>query len=82
MSKWQSKCRLPNVQSSLQTGITSRYYRFVDCEKWRKEFKLDDLVQDFDYNEKQAVFEYYPQYYHKTDKVCKNEDDSPEISSC
>ena len=43
--------------------------RFVDCEKWRQEFKVDDLVQNFVYVEKPKVFEYYPQYYHKTDKV-------------
>jgi hypothetical protein len=45
-------------------------YRFVECEKWRNEFGLDDLVRNFDYVEKPQVFEYYPQYYHKTDKVC------------
>ena len=44
--------------------------RFVNCEKWRKEFGTDDLVRDFNYVEKPKVFEYYPQYYHKTDKVC------------
>ncbi|GAD93274.1 phosphatidylinositol transporter, putative [Paecilomyces variotii No. 5] len=41
---------------------------FVDCEKWRKEFGTDDLVRTFEYTEKPQVFEYYPQYYHKTDK--------------
>jgi hypothetical protein len=44
-------------------------HRFVDCEAWRKDFNLDDLVQNFDYTEKAQIFEYYPQYYHKTDKV-------------
>lgn len=43
--------------------------RFVDCEKWRKEFGTDGLVRTFDYKEKPEVFKYYPQYYHKTDKV-------------
>ncbi|KAI9827630.1 MAG: cytosolic factor, phosphatidylinositol/phosphatidylcholine transfer protein [Sarea resinae] len=41
---------------------------FIDSEKWRKEFGVDDLVRNFDYPEKAQVFEYYPQYYHKTDK--------------
>ncbi|PGH28439.1 hypothetical protein GX50_08819 [[Emmonsia] crescens] len=41
---------------------------FVECEKWRKEFGTDDLVNTFEYPEKPQVFEYYPQYYHKTDK--------------
>jgi len=26
-------------------------------------------VRNFDYTEKPRVFQYYPQYYHKTDKV-------------
>lgn len=30
---------------------------------------MDELVRTFDYKEKPRVFEYYPQYYHKTDKV-------------
>ncbi|OOF96624.1 hypothetical protein ASPCADRAFT_206809 [Aspergillus carbonarius ITEM 5010] len=41
---------------------------FVDCEKWRKDFGTDELVRTFEYNEKAQVFQYYPQYYHKTDK--------------
>ncbi|KAJ9191137.1 hypothetical protein DTO166G4_4860 [Paecilomyces variotii] len=41
---------------------------FVECEKWRKEFGTDELVRTFEYTEKPQVFEYYPQYYHKTDK--------------
>ncbi|KAG0130814.1 CRAL-TRIO domain-containing protein [Tuber indicum] len=41
---------------------------FVECENWRKEFKVDDIVKDFVYTEKPEVFKYYPQYYHKTDK--------------
>ena len=45
-------------------------YRFVDCEKWRKEFGggVDKLLQTFEYTEKPQVMAYYPQYYHKTDK--------------
>ncbi|KUJ10669.1 uncharacterized protein LY89DRAFT_689321 [Mollisia scopiformis] len=41
---------------------------FVDCEKWRKDTDLDNLVRTWDYKEKPEVFKYYPQYYHKTDK--------------
>jgi hypothetical protein len=43
--------------------------RFIDNEIWRKEFGTDDLPRTFEYTEKAQVFEYYPQYYHKTDKV-------------
>jgi len=41
---------------------------FVDCEKWRNEFGTDDLARTFEYPEKAQMFEFYPQYYHKTDK--------------
>ncbi|KAH8697063.1 putative phosphatidylinositol transporter [Talaromyces proteolyticus] len=40
---------------------------FIESEKWRKEFGTDELVDTFNYVEKPKVFEYYPQYYHKTD---------------
>jgi hypothetical protein len=50
--------------------LTIGLCRFVECEKWRKEFGTNDLVDTFDYVEKPKVFTYYPQYYHKTDKVC------------
>ncbi|PWW78417.1 hypothetical protein C7212DRAFT_293415 [Tuber magnatum] len=41
---------------------------FVECENWRREFKVDEIIQGFVYTEKPDVFKYYPQYYHKTDK--------------
>ncbi|KAI1612503.1 CRAL-TRIO domain-containing protein [Exophiala viscosa] len=41
---------------------------FVKNEQWRKEFGVDELVRNFDYKERKQVFQYYPQYYHKTDK--------------
>ena len=45
------------------------WLRFVDCEKWRKEIKLDELVPVWDYPEKTDISKYYKQFYHKTDKV-------------
>ncbi|KAB5594630.1 hypothetical protein CTheo_1952 [Ceratobasidium theobromae] len=41
---------------------------FVACEKWRKDFGVDDIIQNFDFKEKAQVDKYYPQYYHKMDK--------------
>lgn len=41
---------------------------FTDCEKWRKEFKVDELYETFEYPEKKEVDAIYPQFYHKTDK--------------
>jgi hypothetical protein len=49
-------------------------YRFIDCEKWRSEYAgkgVEELVRTFEYTERPEVFKYYPQYYHKTDKVCR-----------
>ena len=60
---WQQR----RERSILATGLTCT--RFVNCEKWRKDFKVDELVRTFDYEEKPRIFEYYPQYYHKIDKV-------------
>ncbi|CAN6629690.1 Sec14p cytosolic factor [Trichomonascus vanleenenianus] len=41
---------------------------FIDCEKWREEFGVNTILEDFHYTEKAQVAKYYPQYYHKTDK--------------
>jgi len=49
--------------------VLTRGCRFVDCENWRKETKLDETVPTWDFPEKVEIFKYYPQYYHKTDKV-------------
>lgn len=40
----------------------------ADAEKWRKDFGVDDIVKNFDFQEKAEVDKYYPQSYHKTDK--------------
>lgn len=50
---------------------TDSRQRFVEDDKWRKEFNggVDNLVRTFDYKEREQVFKYYPQYYHKTDRV-------------
>jgi hypothetical protein len=42
---------------------------FTETEKWRKEFGVDDIVKNFKFDEKPLVSAYYPQYYHKIDKV-------------
>src|SRR5947209_205148 len=41
---------------------------FIDCENWRKDFGVDELVRTFDYKEREEVMKHYPRYYHKTDK--------------
>lgn len=38
------------------------------AEEWRKSFGVDDIVKNFDFKEKAEVDQYYPQFYHKTDK--------------
>jgi len=59
------KDEIPFILSLICTDALDR---FVDSEKWRKEIGLDHLVRNFDYSEKPQVSEYYPQFYHKTDK--------------
>lgn len=41
---------------------------FIESEKWRKEFKVDELYETFEYTEKKDVDAIYPQFYHKIDK--------------
>lgn len=41
---------------------------YENCEKWRKDFGTNTILEDFHYTEKPQVQQYYPQYYHKTDK--------------
>lgn len=38
------------------------------AEQWRQDMKVDDIVRNFDFIEKEQVDQYYPQYYHKIDK--------------
>lgn len=40
----------------------------VECDQWRVEFKVDELVKSFVYEENAVVNTIYPRYYHKTDK--------------
>jgi hypothetical protein len=40
----------------------------LSAEQWRKEIKLDELVETFEFKEREEVNKYYPQYYHKNDK--------------
>lgn len=42
---------------------------FTDCEKWRKDFGVDEIARTFKFDENPMVTVYYPRYYHKTDKV-------------
>lgn len=62
-----------NMTQQEQAMTNISIHRFVECENWRKSFGggVDHLVPTFDYKEKADVFHYYPQYYHKTDKVCQ-----------
>ena len=42
---------------------------FIECEKWRVEFGVEQVKHTFHFDEREKVNQYYPQYYHKTDKV-------------
>ncbi|OAX41098.1 hypothetical protein K503DRAFT_767964 [Rhizopogon vinicolor AM-OR11-026] len=38
------------------------------AEQWRRDMKVDEIVHNFNFPEKEQVDQYYPQYYHKMDK--------------
>jgi hypothetical protein len=41
---------------------------FTACEKWRAEYKVDEVFESFKFEEAQTVNALYPRYYHKMDK--------------
>ncbi|KAL2914177.1 cytosolic factor, phosphatidylinositol/phosphatidylcholine transfer protein [Polyrhizophydium stewartii] len=41
----------------------------LDCEAWRKEFGVEDVVQNFAFPEAAQVARVYPRFYHKTDRA-------------
>jgi CRAL/TRIO, N-terminal domain len=49
--------------------VDKAYIMFTDCEKWRTEFGVDEIIKTFKFDENPLVTVYYPRYYHKTDKV-------------
>lgn len=61
------RCENKSRRSGRGSALTDN--RFVDCEEWRKSTNLDDTVPTWEYPEKEQMFKFYPQYYHKTDKV-------------
>ncbi|KAL6933732.1 probable SEC14 cytosolic factor [Hanseniaspora guilliermondii] len=48
--------------------VTLAYEMFFKCQKWRHENNIDSIIEDFNYEEKSIVAQFYPQYYHKNDK--------------
>jgi len=49
--------------------VTKAFNMFVECEKWRVDFGVDQLKRTFRFDEREKVNQYYPQYHHKTDNV-------------
>ncbi|KAJ3218407.1 cytosolic factor, phosphatidylinositol/phosphatidylcholine transfer protein [Dinochytrium kinnereticum] len=41
---------------------------FEACEKWREDFKVEEIVESFSFPESAEVRVLYPRFYHKTDK--------------
>ena len=39
--------------------------------KWRAEFGVDTILEDFHFHERDAFISLYPQGYHKTDKTVR-----------
>lgn len=49
--------------------LTKTELMFFECEDWRKNANVENIVQTYAYPEKEKVFHYYPRFYHKTDKL-------------
>jgi len=68
------------VRTSSLTCLVCRFLRarkwdynaakdmMMEAEKWRREYKVDELYETFTFPEKEAVSKLYPKFYHKTDK--------------
>ncbi|KAM0749641.1 hypothetical protein T439DRAFT_314976 [Meredithblackwellia eburnea MCA 4105] len=41
---------------------------WIDTQKWKESFKVDELYETFEYTEKAEVDKLYPKFYHKIDK--------------
>ncbi|KAL8277621.1 hypothetical protein RQP46_010053 [Phenoliferia psychrophenolica] len=41
---------------------------WIDTQKWKVAFKVDELYETFEYTEKAEVSKLYPKFYHKCDK--------------
>ncbi len=46
--------------------------------KWRKEFGVDTILEDFHFNERDAFISVYPQGYHQVDKMVRKTNGSAE----
>ena len=42
---------------------------FFECEDWRKNANVENIVQTFAYPEKEKVFHYYPRFYVRLDCI-------------
>jgi len=49
-------------------NIVAAKTMIVNQEKWRKDFKVDEISQSFSFPERAEVDKFYPQFYHKVDK--------------
>lgn len=69
MSSLPRRCKKTPKAYIIQINQVADYIRFVECEAWRKDIQLDELLPTWDYPEKPEIQRYYQQYYHKNDKV-------------
>lgn len=69
LTPYLTQCIVCRFLRARKWNLEATLAMFEAAETWRKEFKVDDLYAHFEYPEKEEVDKYYPQYYHRTDRV-------------
>jgi len=49
--------------------LEKTYHMFYNCEKWRKDNKIDDIYKNFTFPELSKVEKIYPKFYHNVDRL-------------
>ena len=49
-------------------SIIKKYTKTHECLRWRKDERIDDIIDEFDFTERDQVRQNYPHGYHHTDK--------------
>jgi len=54
-----------------QHDLPRAKHMYAEHVQWRREFKVAEIVKDFNFHERDMFLTLYPQGYHKTDKLVR-----------